>query len=269
MTNLTPDTIVLIHGLWMTPRSWEKWIERYEARGYQVLAPAWPGLEGDVDALRADPSPLAGLSAEKVLDHYERIIRELDSPPIIMGHSFGGAFAQVLIGRGLGAAGVSIDGAPLRGIRDLPGSTIKSSAHVLSNPLNRNKAVPFSYEHFKYAFANTLDGAAAREAYDRYAVPAAARVLFDGVMANLNPGTQFKFDWKSTSHAPLLFIGGGKDHVIPAKVSRKAAEKAGADYKEFPNRSHFTAGEPGWEEVADHALSWATEHARKPAAVTA
>jgi len=268
-TNLTPDTIVLIHGLWMTPRSWEKWVERYEARGYQVIAPAWPGLEGEVEALRNDPSPLANLSAEKILAHYEKIIRELDSPPIIMGHSFGGAFAQILIDRGLGAAGVIVDGASVRGIPDLPLSTLKSSAHVLSNPLNRGKAVPFSYKHFKYAFGNTLDDDAAMAAYDRYAIPAAAHVLFEGAMANLNPKTAFKFDWSNTERAPLLFIGGGQDHVIPAKVSRKMAKKAGADYQEYPSRSHFTAGEPGWEEVADYALTWATEHAEKKEAVPA
>jgi pimeloyl-ACP methyl ester carboxylesterase len=185
------DTIVLIHGLWMTPRSWERWIERYESRGYTVVAPSWPGLEGDVEALRRDPSPLAELSAAKILAHYEKTIRGLESPPIIMGHSFGGAFAQILIDRGLGAAGVSIDGATVRGIRDLPLSTLRSTAHVLTNPFNRGKAVPLSEKHFRYAFGNTLDEAASRAAWERYAVPAAARVLFEGAMANLAPKTPF------------------------------------------------------------------------------
>jgi alpha-beta hydrolase superfamily lysophospholipase len=269
-----PDTIVLIHGLWMTPKSWEKWIERYEARGYKVIAPAWPGAEGDAETLRRDPSPLAGLEAKTVLAHYEKIVRELDSPPIIMGHSFGGAFAQILNDRGLGAASVSIDGATVRGIPDLPRSTLKSTFHVLGNPLNVNKAVPFSEERFKYAFGNTLSDEQAHEAWERYAIPAAAKVLFQGAMANLNPRTPFKVDWSREDRAPLLFIGGGEDHVIPAKVSRKMAAKYDKSntvtaYKEFPGRSHFTAGEPGWEEVADFALSWATEHARTGAAVHA
>lgn len=270
----TPDTIVLIHGLWMTPRSWERWIERYESRGYTVLAPSWPGLEGDVEALRRDPSPLAELSAAKILAHYERIIRGLESPPIIMGHSFGGTFAQILVDRGLGAAGVSIDGAAVRGIPDLPLSTLRSTAHVLTNPFNRGKAVPFSEKHFRYAFGNTLDAAASRAAWERYAVPAAARVLFEGAMANLSPKTSFRVDWRNRDRAPMLFIGGGADHVVPAKVSRKLAAKAGKSgavtaYKDFPGRSHFTAGEPGWEEVADFALSWATEHAGHRQAVRA
>jgi pimeloyl-ACP methyl ester carboxylesterase len=267
-------TIVLIHGLWMNPRSWEKWIERYESRGHKVVAPAWPGAEGEVEALRRDPSPLAGVDAESVLAHYEKIIRELDSPPIIIGHSLGGAFAQILNDRGLGSASVSLDGATVRGVRDLPLSTLRSSAHVLANPLNRNKAVPFDRKHFRYAFGNTLTEQQSDEAWERYAIPAAAKVLFQGAMANLDPRTPFRVSFSRDDRAPLLFIGGGKDHVIPAKVSRKMAakyrdSKAVTDYKEFPDRSHFTAGEPGWEEVADYALSWATERASDDTPVTA
>jgi alpha-beta hydrolase superfamily lysophospholipase len=270
----TPDTVVLIHGLWMTPKSWEKWVERYESRGHTVVAPAWPGAEGDVEALRRDPSSLAGLDAEAILAHYEKVIRELERPPIIIGHSFGGAFAQILNDRGLGAASVSLDGASVRGIPDLPLSTLRSSLHVLANPLNIGKAVPFDEKHFRYAFGNTLTDEQAHEAWERYAIPAAAKVLFQGAMANLNPRTPFRVDFGKDDRAPLLFIGGGKDHVIPAKVSRKIAGKyrrstALTEYKEYPARSHFTAGEAGWEEVADFALSWATEHARRDVAVTA
>jgi pimeloyl-ACP methyl ester carboxylesterase len=269
----TPHIVVLIHGLWMTPRSWEHWIERFEGRGHRVLAPAWPGLEGEVEELRRDPSPLARIDAEAILAHYERIIRDLDRPPVIMGHSFGGAFAQLLAHRGLGAAAVSVDGATVRGIRDLPLSTLRSSFGVLRNPLKPDKAVPLRFGQFRYAFGNTLDEDAARQAYDRYAIPAARRVLLQGALANLSPRTPFRVDFMA-DRAPLLFIGGGEDHVIPAKVSRKMAAKYDkastvTAYKEFPGRSHFTAGEPGWEEVADFALSWATEHARDGAAVHA
>ena len=266
----TPDTVVLIHGLWMTPKSWEKWIERYEGRGHRVLAPAWPGLEGDVEELRRDPSKVSHLDIGTILAHYEGIIGDLDSPPIVIGHSFGGAFAQVLNARGLGTATVSLDGATVRGIPDLPLTTVRSTLHVLANPLNVRKGVPFSYEHFRYAFGNTVSETEARAAWERYAVPAAARVLFQGAMANLNPRTPLQVDFKTDDRAPLLFIGGGRDHVVPAKVSRKLAGKyresnAVTEYREFPERSHWTAGEPGWEAVADYALSWATENAgRRP-----
>jgi len=150
------QTIVLIHGLWMTPFSWERWIERYQQAGYAVIAPSWPGLEGGVEALRRDPSPLAGLTVATIVDHYDRIIRKLDTPPIIMGHSFGGAFTQVLLSRGLGAAGVGVDSAGTKGVLSLPLSTLRSSAHVLMNPFNINKAVPFSNQHFKYAFTHLV-----------------------------------------------------------------------------------------------------------------
>jgi len=183
-----------------------------------------------------------------------------------MGHSFGGGFTQLLVHRGLGAAGVSIDGATMRGIPDLPLSTLRSAAHVLANPFNRGRAVPFGEKQFKYAFGNTLTPEASRAAWERYAVPAAARVLFEGANANLSPRTPFRVDWRQDDRAPLLFIGGGSDHVVPAKVSKKMAGKyrnssAVTDYKEFPGRSHFTAGEDGWEQVADFALTWAMEHA--------
>src|SRR5213080_2465436 len=126
-----PDTIVLIHALWMTPRSWEHWKERYEGEGYKVLAPAWPGMEVEVEALNADPTPLETLKVDAIVDHYEGIIRGLDSPPIIMGHSFGGAFTQILLDRGVGAAGVGIDAAAVKGITKLPLSSIKSGLPVL------------------------------------------------------------------------------------------------------------------------------------------
>jgi pimeloyl-ACP methyl ester carboxylesterase len=264
---MTPDTIVLIHGLWMTPRSWEKWIEHFQAGGYKVEAPSWPGLEGDVDELRRDPSPIAGQDAPQILDHYDAIIRGLEKPPIIIGHSFGGAFAQLLAHRDLGAAVVSLDGATVRGVRDLPLSTIRCTLPLLANPFAPHRAVPFTFKQFRYAFANTLGERAAREAYDRYAIPGSRNVLLQGAMANVHPRTPFRVDFNSADRPPLLFIGGGKDHVIPAKVSRKMAAKYAnapvpATYREFPDRSHFTAGEPGWEQVADLALTWATANAR-------
>jgi len=166
-TPATPDTVVLIHGLWMTPRSWEHWIERYEARGLRVLAPGWPGLEVEVEELRADPTPLAKLDAARIVDHLDGIVRGLDRPPIIMGHSFGGAFTLLLLDRGLGAAGVAVDAASVRGIRDLPLSTLRSCAHVLANPFNRGKAVPFSAKRFRYAFGNTLSEEASNAAHER------------------------------------------------------------------------------------------------------
>ena len=263
-----PDTIVLIHGLWMTPRSWEHWVRRYTERGFRVLAPSWPGLEGEVEALRRDPSPLARMSAQGIIEHYERIIRGLDRPPIIMGHSFGGAFVQLLVDRGLGAAGVGIDSASVRGVLGLPFSTLRSAWSILRNPANASRAVPFSASQFRYAFGNASTEAESARAYERYAVPGAGRVLWQGAMANLNPRTPFRVDFARSDRAPLLFVGGGSDHVVPAWINRWNVRLYGKStavtgYKEFPGRSHFTVGQPGWEAVADYALDWALgEHSR-------
>jgi pimeloyl-ACP methyl ester carboxylesterase len=256
------DTVVLIHGLWMTPRSWEYWIERYRSAGFRVFAPAWPGLEAEVEELRRDPTPLAGLGATRVLGHYERIIRKLESPPIIMGHSFGGAFVQVLLDRGLGSAGVAIDSANIRGVYRLPVSTLRSAFPVLQNPANIRRAVPLTPEQFHYAFANTLNAAESQLAYDRYCVPAAGRLLFEGAAANLNPRTPLRVNFQNSTRAPLLFIAGGTDHVAPPAINRENLSRyrksaSLTDYLEFAGRSHYTLGQPGWEQVADQALQWA------------
>jgi len=268
----TPDTIVFIHGLWMTSRSWEKWGARYESRGYTVLAPPWPGLEGEVEELRRDPKPLTQLSVEKIVAHYERLIRSLASAPILIGHSLGGTITQLLLDRGLGAAGVGVASATVKGIRDLRFSTIRASAPVLRNPFGRGNASPLSRRQFRYAFANTLSQPESDALYDRYYVPAANRVLFEIAFANLAPRTPARVDFHNRRRAPLLLIAFAGDHVVPPKAIRHNAEKYDSGsltaYREFPGRPHFP-GAPGWEEVADYALSWATEHARSPSPLAA
>jgi pimeloyl-ACP methyl ester carboxylesterase len=260
------DTIVLIHGLWMTPLSWETWVERYESRGYRVLAPAWPGLEADVQQLRRDRSPMRNLGIERIVDHYDGIIRRLDSPPIVMGHSFGGAFTQVLLDRGLGAAGVVLSSAPVKGILGLPLSTLRSAAPVLGNPLNRGKATGLTEKQFRYAFGNAVSAEESRAAYERYHIPAANRVLFEGAFTNVSPRSPLKVNFRNDDRTPLLFIAAGDDHIVPpssnrANVGKYANSKAVTAYKEFPGRSHLTVAQAGWEEVADFALAWAAENA--------
>src|SRR6266508_2383726 len=166
------DTIVLIHGLWMTPRSWEHWIDRYQSQGYTVLAPAYPGLEVEVEALRQDPSPIEALTVPATVEHLEAIVGGLDRPPIIMGHSFGGVLTQILLDHGFGAAGVAIDSVPAEGIKVVPVSQIRASFPVLRNPANRHRAVPFTPEQFHYAFTNTLSEEESAKVYERYAVAA-------------------------------------------------------------------------------------------------
>jgi pimeloyl-ACP methyl ester carboxylesterase len=223
-------------------------------------------MDVEVEQLRRDPSRIAGLGASQILDHYEGIIRDLPQPPIIMGHSFGGAFTQLLLDRGLGAAGVAISSAPTKGIFKLPLATIRSATPILRNPLNRGKAVMLTPKQFHYSFTNTLSEEASLPVYERYAVPGVGRVLFEGALANLSPKSPFKIDYRRPGRAPLLLIGGGVDHVVPAAVVKINAGKYGksaaiTEYKEYPDRSHYILGQDGWERIADEALEWAVEHA--------
>jgi len=262
----TPDTVVLIHGLWMTSLSWEHWAERYTARGYRVIARSWPGMEGDIEEFRRDPSAAAGVGVTEVVDHYDHIIRALDRPPIIMGHSFGGLFTEILIDRGLGAAGVAIAPAAPQGILRTPLSTLRVASPALRNPANLHKAISLTSEQFRYAFGNTLSEEQAAAAYARYAVPGPDRVLFQGGLANFNPHAATHVDFRNDDRAPLLLVAGGKDHVSPASLTEDnythyRNSTAITDYKEFPGRSHYTLGQDGWEEVADYALDWAIANA--------
>jgi pimeloyl-ACP methyl ester carboxylesterase len=257
--------IVLIHGLWMTPRSWAHWKERYERRGYEVITPAYPGFEVEVEALREDPSPIADLTVPETLAHLESVIRGLDRPPILMGHSFGGLLTQMLLDRGLGAAGVAIDSAPPEGIHRTPPAQLKAIFPAFESPANRHRAVGFTPKQFHYAFTNTLSEEESAEVYERYHIAAPGRFVWGPFLANLKPGHQETWvNFHNDERAPLLLIAGGVDHVMPASVNRSNFEHyksaAHTDYKEFEGRSHFTVGQPGWEEVADYALNWSNEH---------
>jgi pimeloyl-ACP methyl ester carboxylesterase len=258
-------TIVLIHGLWLTPRSWEPWVDRFRSMGHTVLAPSWPGLEGEVEALNRDPSPLRGLGIAKILDHYEHIIRRLDTRPIIMGHSFGGLFTQLLVDRGLASAGVPISAGQTMGVLTLPPAMLRSGWPVLGNPFNYSRAVPLTPAQFNWRFTNELDAAESRKVYDRLHVPAAGRVFFEGVLALARPKSITAVDYRNPKRAPLLFIAGSNDRVVPASVNRANIRKyagsgATTEYKEFPGRTHNLVGGKGWEEVADFAIDWAVRH---------
>ncbi len=265
MTNST-DTVVLIHGLWMTPLSWEHWVSRYQEAGFRVLTPGYPGIEpgeAGVAAVRKDPSILAGLGVQQITDNLSDVISGLDSKPIIMGHSFGGGFVQLLLDRDLGSAGVSIDGAGCKGVKALPFSQIRATFPVLKNPANKKRGVPIAEEQWHYGFANNLTREEAKPFYDRYAIPVSGRMLFEAGFANFAPNSPLTVDYRRAGRAPLLFISGGNDHAVPAPVQResyrKHAKNSGSTtaYKLFEGRDHFTCGEAGWEAVADFALDWA------------
>jgi alpha-beta hydrolase superfamily lysophospholipase len=259
------DTIVLIHGLWMTPLCWERWVEHFGSRGYSVIAPSWPGAETSIEQLRRRPDKLAGVGVSEIVEHYAKIVRELRRPPILIGHSFGGAFVQLLLDRGLGAAGVAIHSAPVRGVFTLRLSTLRTSFPVLRDPRNARRAVSLTPKQFHYAFTNTLSEQESAVVYDRYHVPGPGRVLFEAALANLNPKAPTRVDFGNGRRRPLLLIAGGADHVVPAAVNhenfRRYRSAALTEYREFPGRSHYTLGQEGWQEVADYAIEWVSARA--------
>jgi pimeloyl-ACP methyl ester carboxylesterase len=261
----TPDSIVLIHGMWMTPLSWEHWIDHYTGRGHRVLAPAWPGLDAEPEQLRRDPSPLRGLGITEVVDHYDKIIRGLDRPPIIIGHSFGGLFTQLLLDRGLGAAGVALGTGAPKGVLRLPYTTLRAAWPALRNPANLKKETPLSTKQFHWCFTNALTKDESDAVYARYYIPGAARPFFQAGLANFNPKAVTKIDYRNPARAPLLLVTGSEDRISPPSVNRsnlKQQRKAPSttEYKEFAGRSHFP-GQDGWEEVAGYALDWTVSHA--------
>ncbi len=262
-----PDTIVLVHGLWMTPRSWQHWKKYYEAKGFRVLTPAYPGFEIEVEELRKKPEVIARLTVPQTVDHLARVVESVAMQPIIIGHSFGGTLTQLLLARGLGAAAVVIDSAPTEGVRVSPLSQVKSLFPALKNPANIHKAVGFTQEEFHYAFTNTLTREESDQAWQHYAIAAPGSWVWHyGLIANYQPGHQETWVDYAADRAPLLFIGGEKDHIMPPAVNKSNAKHyhkspAVTEYYEFEGRDHWTCAAPGWEAVADHALQWALEHA--------
>jgi alpha-beta hydrolase superfamily lysophospholipase len=224
----------------------------------------------EVEAIRRDPSALEGLGIKEIADHYESIIRRLDAPPIIMGHSFGGLATQILLDRGLGSVGVGVSAAPIRGIFGLPYSTVRvAMSGGLKNPFGKGKTVMLTPRQFHYAFTNTLGTDEATAVYERLPIPGPARTLFQAAFANVNPHAVTKVNYRKDDRAPLLLIAAGKDNVVPASISRSAFKlqsksRAKTELKDYPNRSHYIVGEPGWEEVADHALDWAEQNVNRP-----
>jgi pimeloyl-ACP methyl ester carboxylesterase len=262
-----PDTIVLIHGFWVTPRSWEHWIKRYESKGYRVIAPAYPGFEVEVEALNQDPTPIEKVTVPQIVDKLEAVIKGLDKAPILMGHSAGGVFVQLLLDRGYGAAGVAINSAPTEGVLVAPFSQLKSTFPVLAHP--GKKSVGFTHAQWHYAFTNTFSDSESEALYRRYHIPASGTVFWGSVLANVIPGKQDTWvDYHNDSRAPLLFVAGGADNLMPPAVQRSNAKhyksNTVTEVKEYAGFAHLLPAQKGWEEIADYALSWAEQHARVP-----
>jgi pimeloyl-ACP methyl ester carboxylesterase len=254
-------TIVFIHGAWVTNRCWDPMVGYFTDRGYHCLAPAWPGKDRSVDEIRRDPSPLVGLGVSQIVSHYERIIRELDEPPILIGHSFGGLFTQILLDRGLGAAGVAIDSAPPRGVFAYQPTALRSFLGVLLTWGFWNKAVRWSQAEFAYAFVHTLPPAVQAQLYEQQVTSESGRLIWEAAIAPLKPRSPILVNFANPSRAPLLLIAGEQDRVVPAVVVRHnvrhyAKSPAVTDFRVFPSRVHWIIAQPGWEEVAAAIYDW-------------
>jgi len=265
--------LMFIHGAWLTARSWENYAEYFGERGFAISAPEWPRKHGDVEEIREDSEQLRGLGVTEIVDHYEGIIAELDEPPVLIGHSYGGLFVELLLDRGLGRAGVAMSPAPPKGILKLPFSTLKAASPALAHPSKRHGVVPLTEEEFTYGFVNTFTPEKAKEAYERYAVPETGQIFYEAGFANfhLHPPTEVHF--KQGERAPLLLVGATEDHTVPASLTKAQYKKyehspAQTDYLEFEGRPHLHMAADDWEEVAAGIGSWLDKTLDAPIAAT-
>jgi len=254
-------TVVFIHGGWVTPSCWDPFIGYFRARGYRCLAPAWPGKDRPIDAIRADPSPLAGLGIAEIVDHYEAIVRSLDEPPILVGHSFGGLFVQILVDRGLGAAGIAIDSAPPKGVFAFEPTTLVSLGRIFLIPFGWRKVVRWTFREFRFAFVHTMPLDEARAVWDAQIVPDSGRPFFEGAFPMLDRASPARVDFANPNRAPLLFVSGLADRAMTPRVVRRIvrahrASPARTELRTFPGRTHWLIAQEGWQEVADGCLDW-------------
>jgi pimeloyl-ACP methyl ester carboxylesterase len=253
--------LMLIHGAWLSARSWENYVDYFGARGFAVTAPEWPRKVGDVEEMRETAGDSAGLGVKEIVDHYAALIAELDQPPVLIGHSYGGLFVELLLDRGLGRAGVAMSPAPPKGILKLPFSTLKAGAPALAHPSKRHGVVTLTLEEFTYGFVNTFSPEDAAAAYERYAVPETGQIFYEAGLANFHLHAPTEVHFKNGQRAPLLLVGADQDNTVPASLSKaqyKRYEKSPAttDYLEFEGRPHLHMAAPDWEEVAQAVEGW-------------
>jgi pimeloyl-ACP methyl ester carboxylesterase len=254
-----PKTIVFIHGLWMHASSWQQWMDFFNTQGYKTINPGWPGDSLTVADCRVNSQSIANRGVEEIVESYAKIIRTLPEPPIVIGHSFGGLIAQILLSRGLASACIAIDPAPMKGVWQLPFSAIKASFPVIGNPFNMSKAKSLTYEQFRYGFANAVNEKEAKELYELWTIPAPCRPLFQAATASFS-GIQTKVNTQNTSRGPLLITGGEKDNQAPPILGRASVKKYNkkviSDFKLFEGRGHSLIVDSGWREIAEYSINW-------------
>ena len=263
MSDATP-TVLLIHGLWLHATSWSPWIERLSAAGYRATAAQWPGEADTVEATRDDPDAQAGHGIDDLVDHHIKLIADLDRPPILIGHSFGGTIVERLLTSGHGAAGIAIDAAPIKGVLPVPISSLRSAFPVLKNPANRHRTVSLTAEQFRYGFGNAITPEESDELWQRWTIPSPGRPIFQAATANLSPHSEAKVDTRNNDRGPLLLIAGGQDHTVPEAITKSTLKQykhsdATTELLDFPDRGHSLVIDNGWADVADACIAWLHE----------
>ena len=258
-SGLTP--VAFVHGLWLLENSWDRWVTLFEKAGYVAVRPEWPDDPDSVVEGNAHPEAFAGKSIGQIADHVAEVVRLLDKKPAVIGHSFGGLLTQIVAGRGLAAVSVAVDPAPFRGVLPLPISALRSASVALKNPANRHRAVPLTFEQFRYGFANAVSEEEAQELFATYAVPGPGEPLFQAAAANLNPWSEAKVDTKNPERGPLLIISGENDHTVPWAIANssykhQSKNEGVTEITEMPGRGHSLTIDSGWEEVAMTALAF-------------
>jgi non-heme chloroperoxidase len=255
-----PTPVVFVHGLWLHSTSWSSWLDLLRENGYDPSAPGWPGDAETVAATRQNPSAVAGHGIDDVVDAYTAAIAKLDSKPIVVGHSFGGLVVQRLLEQGSASAAIAIDAAPIKGVWNLPVSALRVASVALRNPLDRKGAKALTREQFRYGFGNALSQQESDELFDRWTIPSPNQPLFEAAFATVTPKSPAAVNTKNRSRGPLLLTAGGKDHTVPAVISKHTLKlyRSGAvtDFQEFPDRGHSLCIDSGWREVAQHCLDW-------------
>ena len=261
MTNTTATNVVFIHGLWVSHTAWQPWIEHFAAKGHHAIAPAWPGELATVAATREDSSAQAGVGIDELADYFGKILEEFDTPPVVIGHSFGGLIAQKLLGDNKAAAAIAIDPAPIKGVKPLPIAQLRSAFPVLGNPLNRGRAKALTPAQWRYAFGNALPEAESDALWNQWSIPSPGKPLFEAAVANFAPNSPAKINTANDTRGPLLITAGTADHTVPfvsAKAAHRLYGKSGAvtDFHEFEGRGHSLTIDHGWRDVADTSLAW-------------
>ena len=257
----TKPPVMFIHGLWLHSSSWLPWIEAFEEAGYEASAPGWPDEADTVEAARAEPDAQAGHGIDDVVDHYTELVAALERPPVLIGHSFGGTIVERLLGGGVGAAGIAIDAAPIKGVLPVPISALRSAFPVLKRPSNAHKTVSLTAEQFRYAFGNAVPADESDELWQRWNIPAPGRPIFQSATANFSPHSESKVDTHNDSRGPLLLVAGGNDHTVPETITESTLKQykhttATTDLIAFPDRGHSLVIDHGWREIADACIAW-------------